>query len=197
MFWKKEKAMENAAPETKEVVDLSHKPQVLLMPCGKPYQLSKLQKIVMENWEIKSHVGECAFYYALVNQVSKTVPETWEKAQEIADSYKGEQVWKTSIIAKFRFRIKCWDLERLIGTPCLTDADIIKHFCAAVDDILENDWTVNHSKHIKLYKAKECEYMASVSFDQVIPLLSLKKEYGEEWFWKHLFKDYKPFVWKN
>jgi len=45
MFWKKEKAMENAAPETKEVVDFSHPPQ-------KPYQLSELQKIVMEKWEI-------------------------------------------------------------------------------------------------------------------------------------------------
>jgi hypothetical protein len=192
MFWKKEKAMENAAPETKEVVDFSHPPQ-------RRYQLSELQKIVMENWEIKSHAGEYAFCYALVVQVSKTVPEIWEKAQEIADSYKyvGEQVWKPIIIAKFRDRIKCWDLERVIGTPCLTDADIIKHFCAAVDDMMENDWTVNHGKHIKLYKAKECEYMASVSFDQVIPLLSLKKEYGEEWFWKHLFKDYKPFVWKN
>jgi hypothetical protein len=137
------------------------------------------------------------FYYALASEVYKTVEEIGKKTQEIADSYKGEQVWKPRIIAKFLRRIKCWDLERLIGTPCLTDADIIKHFCAAVDDILENDWTVNHSKHIKLYKAKECEYMARVSFDQVIPLLALKKEYGEEWFWKHLFKDYKPFVWKN
>jgi hypothetical protein len=191
MFWKKEKAIENAAPETKEVVDYSHPPQ-------KPYQLSELQKIVMENWEIKSHEWECAFCYLLVSQVSETAPEIWKKAQEIADSYKGEQVlWKPLIIAKFRERIKCWDLERLIGTPCLTDADIIKHFCAAVDDILENYWIVNHSKHIKLYRAKECEYMASVSLDQVIPLLALKKEYGEEWFWGHLFKDYKPFVWKN
>ena len=190
MFWKKEKAMENAAPETKEVVDLSCMPQ-------KPYQLSELQKIVMEKWKIGSVTRECFFYYALASEVYKTVEEIWEKTQEISDGYKGEQVWKPRIIAKFRHRIKCWDLERLIGTPCLTDADIIKHFCAAFDDILENDWTVNHSKHIELYKAKECEYMASVSFDQVIPLLSLKKEYGEEWFWKHLFKDYKPFVWKN
>ena len=192
MFWKKEKAIENAAPETKEIVDLSCMPQ-------KPYQLSELQKIVMEKWEIKSHVGEYFFYNALGSEVYKTVEEIGEKVQEIADSYKyvGEQVWKPIIIAKFRERIKCWDLERLIGTPCLTDADIISHFCAAVDDILENDSAVNHSKHIKLYKAKECEYMASVSFDQVIPLLALKKEYGEEWFWKHLFKDYRPFVWKN
>jgi hypothetical protein len=192
MFWKKEKAIENAAPETKEVVDLICTPQ-------KPYQLSELQKIVMEKWEIKSHVGEYFFYYALGREVYKTVEEIGEKVQEIADSYKyvGEQIWKPIIIAKFRERIKCWDLERLIGTPCLTDADIISHFCAAVDDILENDCAVNHSKHIKLYKAKECEYMASVSFDQAIPLLALKKEYGEEWFWKHLFKDYKPFVWKN
>jgi hypothetical protein len=190
MFWKKEKAIENATPETKEVVDLSCMPQ-------KPYQLSELQKIVMEKWEIGSFTGKYFFYYALASEVYKTVEEIGEKTQEIADSYKGEQVWKTCIIAKFRHRIKCADSERFIGTPCLTDADIIKHFCAAVDDILKNDWTVNHSKHIKLYKAKECEYMAIVSFDQVIPLLSLKKEYGEEWFWKHLFKDYKPFVWKN
>jgi hypothetical protein len=48
-------------------------------------------------------------------------------------------------------------------------------------------------RYESFYKEKECEYMASVSFDQVIPLLALKKEYGEEWFWKHLFKDYKPF----
>lgn len=48
-------------------------------------------------------------------------------------------------------------------------------------------------RYESFYKEKEREYMASVSFDQVIPLLSLKKEYGEEWFWRHLFKDYKPF----
>jgi len=192
MFWKKEKAMENAAPKTKEVVDLSHKPQ-------RRYKLSELQETVMEKWEIKSHVGEYAFCYALVVQVSKTVPEIWEKAQEIADSYKyvGEQVWKPIIIDKFRERIKCWGLERLIGTPCLTDADIIKHFCAAVDDMLATDWAVNNGKHINLYKEKEREYMADVSFDQVIPLLALKKEYGQEWFWKHLFKDYKPFNLKD
>jgi hypothetical protein len=192
MFWKKEKAIENATPETKKAVDFSHPPQ-------KPFQLSELQEIVMKKREIGSVIGEYFFYNALGSEVYKTVEEIGEKAQEIADSYKreGEQVWKPLIIAKFRERIKYWGLERLIGTPCLTDADIIKHFCAAVDDILENDWTVNHSKHIKLYKEKEREYMASVSFDQVIPLLSLKKEYGEEWFWKHLFKDYKPFNLKD
>jgi hypothetical protein len=48
-------------------------------------------------------------------------------------------------------------------------------------------------RYESFYKEKECEYMASVSFDQVITLLALKKEYGEKWFWKHLFKDYKPF----
>jgi hypothetical protein len=190
MFWKKEKAIESAAPETKEAVDFSHPPR-------KPFQLSELQETVMKNWEIKSYEGECAFCFILAIKISKTVPEIGEKAQEIADSYNGEQIWKPRTIDKFRERIKCWDLERLIGTPCLTDADIIKHFCAAVDDMLATDWTVNHGKHIKLYKAKECEYMADVSFDQVIPLLALKKEYGEEWFWKHLFKDYKPFNLKD